>query len=65
MTDIMLSFTDFLHFKDLVLESKKNNLFVGKALVDDDLFSFDNLKKMIENKDEWTLTNQNKELKHY
>ncbi len=65
MTDILLSFTDFQHFKDLILESKKNNLFVGSTLVDDDLFTLDNIKKLIENKNEWTLTNQNKDLKHY
>lgn len=29
LTDILLSFTDFQHFKELVLESKKNNLFLG------------------------------------
>ena len=43
----MLSFTDFLHFKDLIIQIKKNMLFVGKALVDDTIFIFSNLFKMI------------------
>ena len=29
LTEILLSFTDFLNFKELILESKKNNLYLG------------------------------------
>jgi hypothetical protein len=41
LTDVLLSFTDFENFKSLVLESKKNNLFLGGNKEDkDNLFSY-------------------------
>ena len=60
----MLSFTDFLHFKHLIIQIKKNMLFVGKALVDDTIFIFSNLFKMIKIKNNIILQTKNK-FEHY
>ena len=57
LTDILLSFTDFQHFKELVLESKKNNLFLGAQTKDDDLFNVETLKKLLSEQDQWDVTN--------
>ena len=60
LTDVLLSFTDFMHFKDMVLQSKKVNLYVGGQVIDDDMFNFEALKKLAKDKEQWKLTNENK-----
>ena len=51
----MLSFTDFQIFKNLVLQAKKNNLFIGGEKSDDkNLFNYKNITEAINAKENWT-----------
>ena len=55
LSDIMLSFTDFQIFKNLVLQAKKNNLFIGGEKSDDkNLFNYKNITEAINAKENWT-----------
>jgi hypothetical protein len=64
LTDVLLSFTDFENFKSLILESKKNNLFLGGSKEDkDNLFSYANMMKTIQDKEGWAKSMDSKELK--
>jgi hypothetical protein len=64
LTDVLLSFTDFENFKSLILESKKNNLFLGGSKEDkDNLFSYSNMIKTIADKEGWAKWMESKEMK--
>jgi len=65
LSEILLSQSDFQHFKELILESKKNNLFLGAQTADDGFFNYENMFKIMSNKDEWEVINSDKKLRRY